>query len=125
MSKKEIFQRNVYNFVLDHLEEIKDSPDRLGFKDYTDMLHQIKTNFEIAAWAFLKLMDWGLKENYRKKFTLEKMEDCDYHPIYDFGGQYFTFKSDWSISRLGFSTTWTEVERVTEMIEVTHWREVV
>lgn len=125
MNQKEIFQRNVYNFVLDHLEEIKDSPDRLGFKDYTDMLHQIRTNSEIASWAFLELMDWGLKENYRKKFILEKMEDCDYHLIYDFGGQYFTFKSDRSKSGLGLPTTWTEVERVTEMIEVTHWREII
>lgn len=122
MRKKEIFQRNVYNFVLDHLEEIKDSIDSLGFKDYTDMLHQIKTNSEIASWAFLELMDWGLKENYRKKFILEETEDCDYHNIYYFGGQCFTFKPD---SRSGLLTIWAEVERVTEMIEVTHWREII
>ena len=124
MDRKEIFQRNVYNFVLDHLEEVKDSPDRLGFKDYTDMLHQIKTDLNIASWAFLELMDWGLKKNYKKEFIIEETGGQD-HNIYDFGDQRFTFKTAWSDSELGLLTGWIEVKKVTEMIEVTHWKEVI
>lgn len=125
MDRREIFQRNVYNFVLDHLEEIKDSPDKLGFKDYTDMLHQIKIDLSIASWAFLELMDWGLKENYKKSFVIEEIDSHDFHNIYDFNGQKFTFKTDWSDSGLGFPSKWTEVKLVTEKIEVTHWKEVI
>lgn len=125
MDRREIFQRNVYNFVLDHLEEIKDSPNRLGFRDYTDMLHQIKEDLSIASWAFLELMDWGLKKNYKKEFIIEEIDDRDFHNIYEFNGQRFTFKTDWSDSGLGLPTRWTEVKLVTEKIEVTLWREII
>ena len=124
MNRREIFQWNVYNFVLDHLEEIKDSPDRLGFKNYTDMLHQIRTNLDIASWAFRELMAWGLKENYKKGFIIEEMDS--HHTIYNFNGQQFTFKINWSDSGLGgLPTRWTEVKLVTKENEITHWKEVI
>ena len=55
MISKKQFQNFVYNFVKEHISEVKDTYDNLGFKNEKDMLNEIKNYDEVACWAFQEL----------------------------------------------------------------------
>lgn len=105
---KKQFCKDIYDFVKEHIDEVQDSYNYLGFKDSEDMLNQILNDYEIAIWAFLELMNWGLSINYLAKFSIE---DNDDFVIYEFKGHYYKFDYD----------TFKEVEKKTKLIEVIVW----
>ena len=102
---KEQFCKDIYDFVKEHIDEVKDSYDCLGFKDSEDMLDQILNDYEIAVWAFFELMYWGLSINYLAKFSVEVNDNFT---VYEFKGHYYKFDYD----------TFQEVEKKTKLIEV-------
>lgn len=102
------FCEDVHNFVKEHIDEVKDSYDYLGFKDSEDMLNQILNDYDIATWAFFELMNWGLSINYLAKFSIEVDDD---YTVYEFKGHYYKFDYD----------TFVEVEKKTKLIEVAVW----
>lgn len=102
------FCKDVYDFVKEHIDEVNDSYDYLGFKDSEDMLNQIYTDYIVAKWAFFELMYWGMSINYLAKFSIE---DNDDFVIYEFKGHYYKYDYD----------TFKEVEKKTKLIEVIVW----
>lgn len=102
------FCKDIYDFVKEHIDEVKDSYDYLGFKDSEDMLDQILNDYETARWAFFELMDWGLSINYLAKFSIV---DNDDFIVYEFKGHYYKYDYD----------TFKEVEKKTKLIEVVVW----
>lgn len=89
MISKKRFQNFVYNFVKEHISEVKDTYDYLGFKNEKDMLNEIKNNDEVACWAFQELMQWGLKEDYTKQFQVGNLNDIWETPVYKVFDHYF------------------------------------
>lgn len=65
----------MHSFVSEHLDEITDSYESLGFKDSEDMLEQIKSDVTVATWAISELVIHFMQPNYRNKFYAE---DDDY-----------------------------------------------
>ena len=103
----------MYRFVKEHLSEIKDSYENLGFKNEKDMLKQIKTDWDTAFWAMTELCAWRMKGKYLNKFLVSEGEDYN---IYDIGGRFFKkpYFEDWI----------DEVKQVVKMIPVIGWEEV-
>lgn len=89
MNTKKRFQNFVYSFVKEHISEVKDTYDYLGFKNEKDMLKHIKNNEEDACWAFSELMQWGLKEDYTKKYQVGNINDLWGSPVYKLYDEYF------------------------------------
>ena len=79
-----LFCENIYDFVSERINEVKDDYNKLGFKNSDDLLNQIKTDIKIAVWALTELLWWGLKENYTKKtFTVSEFDlDTDTPTVY-------------------------------------------
>ena len=76
----------MYNFVKEHIEEVSKNLslrghtwDYLGAKDSDDLLNQIKSTPDIAAWALTELCYWGMDKNYCKELFTE--EDGVYNCI--------------------------------------------
>jgi hypothetical protein len=103
----------IHRFVKEHLSEIKDSYDSLGFKDEKDMLKQIKNNWETAFWAMTELCAWGMKGNYLDLFLATEGEDYN---IYGIDGRY--------IKKPYFEDGIVEVKQVVKTIKVIGWEEV-
>lgn len=103
----------MYRFVKEHLSEIKDSYENLGFKDEKDMLKQIKTDWEIAFWAMAELCVWGMKGKYSNRSLVSEGEDYN---IYGIGGRFFKkpYHEDGIV----------EVKQVVKTIKVLDWEEV-
>lgn len=80
-------KQKICNIVHDTIKKDKPNIDTpwkdLGFKDFDDMLNQIKTNFQVAIWALTELeyfSDW--ESNFIVDyFTNDKYET----PIYKVG----------------------------------------
>lgn len=79
----------IYNFVKNHYDELKETPEMYGFNNKSDMLGCIKQNEGDAAWAFFELMDWGMKTDYKKDYLVGYMED--YTPVYKIDNVYFAY----------------------------------
>ena len=58
----------MHKFVSEHLNEITDSYEYLGFKDSRDMLKQIKSDVTVATWAISELVIHFMHPNYHDKF---------------------------------------------------------
>ena len=76
--------KSMHRFVKAHLDEVKETPESLGFKSYKDMLSQIKNDWEVAFWAMTELCAWGMKENYLHLFTAY---ECDDFVVYCIGAK--------------------------------------
>lgn len=73
---------NIHLFVLKHIDEITDSYDTLGFKNSSDMLHQIQHNISVALWALTELCWWGLDRDYTsEKFLYDRTNDFDIYTL--------------------------------------------
>lgn len=97
----------IHDFVKEHLGEIKNSYDDLGFKDSEDMLNKIKNNIEEAIWALTELLDWGMSENYTDDFIVDES-------VYKVGEHHFKIVN-WCPYKI------IPVKKVTKLVEVTEW----
>lgn len=100
----------MYQFVKEHINEVKDSYNTLGFLNEHDMLKQIKTDISVAIWALTELCWWGLKENYRDKFIID--ESTSDQIIYSFDNEIFFMIEN----NIAFT-----VRRIKKLIEITTW----
>lgn len=89
MISKKRFQNFVYNFVKEHISEVKETYDNLGFNNEKDMLNKIKNNEVDACWAFQELMQWGLREDYTKQYQVGNLKDMWESPVYKVYDYYF------------------------------------
>lgn len=103
----------MWRFVKSHTEEIKNSYEDLGFKNKTDMLNSIKTDWHTAFWALTELCAWGMKEKYLNLFLVTEGEDYN---IYGIGGRF--------IKKYYHEDGIVEVKQVGKMIPVIDWEEV-
>lgn len=76
--KKELCEV-MYNFVEKHIEEVARNLslrgymwDYLGAKNEDDLLDQIKSTPDIAAWALTELCSWGMDKDYCKELFTEE-----------------------------------------------------
>lgn len=85
----------MHSFVSEHLDEITDSYESLGFKDSEDMLEQIKSDVTVAAWAICELVIHFMRPNYRDKFYVD--DDYFVFQFKDSEGniRYFTLQDDY------------------------------
>lgn len=122
---KEKFQEVVLNFTKEHSDEIRDTWDYLGFRDYGDMLEKIQNDFNVAVWAFTELFSWGLKRNYRNElFTASLPENFDSDPIVykitDLTGETIYFRLE-SFDTWNLNYEIVEMTEITEYVKVTKW----
>lgn len=135
MSIKELLCSEIHKFVKEHIDEVENKKnfwggnqtyDELGFENRDDMLKQIKKDPEIALWALTELMVWGMSKTHDKKvtnycyqlFVEEETEDGEVY--YKIGNRYFVA----DFSYLGPDTI-KEVKKVTKLIEVNTWEDMI
>ena len=103
----------MFRFVKEHLSEIKDSYENLGFKDEKDMLKQIKTDWDTAFWAMTELCAWGMTKKHLDEFLVPEAENYN---IYNVGNRFFKkpYHEDGIV----------EVKQVVKTIKILDWEEV-
>lgn len=69
---EQLFCTNIHDFVKSNIDKITDTWEYLGFKDGEDMLTQLLTDIDVAAWALTELLWWGMDKNY----TALEFEEC-------------------------------------------------
>lgn len=112
----------MHYFVKEHIAEITDTYDDLGFKNEKDMLSQIKLKPDVAAWALTELCTWGLSDDYASKcflcdtFTNDHDYVIEIFKLNDGDKERYCRIEDYGIV--------IEVNKVTKMIEVTRWEEI-
>lgn len=114
----EIICNTLHDFVKEHINEVKDSYENLGFKDAEDILYQIKNDIQVAVWALQELLDWGMSKNYTDLFVINPLEDT--YPVYKIGDCFFKVKNDWD----SVCYKVVPVKKVTKTIKVTEWEEI-
>lgn len=69
----------MYNFVKEHIEEVVKNLtlrghtwDYLGATDSEDLLDQIKSTPDVAAWALTELCAWGMDKDYCSELFTEE-----------------------------------------------------
>ena len=135
MKIEKLICKEIHKFVKEHIEEVENkltiwcnrkTYQELGFKNRTDMLKQIKNDIEVAVWALQELMVWGMSPNhnrnshdYTKELFTGAISEEENWTIYKVGNpaRYFTTE----YNRDTKTTTITEVNRVTKLVEVTKW----
>lgn len=135
MDIKELLCFVIHKFVKEHIDEVENKKnfwdvnqtyDELGFKNRSDMLEQIKENPEIAFWALTELMVWGMSKTHDKRATdycfllFVADDDGDGNVVYKIGDRFFVashrHKEPFIIK---------EVRKVTKLIKVNTWEDVV
>lgn len=100
---KKVLCETMYDFVKEHINDISETYDTLGFKDEEDMLQQIKSSWDIAYWAMTELLGWGMRKNNkycdyccsnfiaedREEYTIYKIKGRYFKPIITFKGTYY------------------------------------
>lgn len=88
----------MHSFVSEHLDEITDSYESLGFKDSEDMLEQIKSDVTVATWAISELVTHFMRPSYRNKFYFDD-EDYFIFQFMDSEGniRYFTTQDEYPV----------------------------
>lgn len=110
---KQEFCKKVYEFFKDKCDIINGDPERLGFKDWDDMLTQIKNDFRVALWTITELPFWYMPDEYEESIKAGYNEDDDV--VYKLDDMYFTTIDGENI---------TFVKPVTKLVEVTTWEEI-
>lgn len=107
---KQKFCTKVYEFFKDKCDIINETPKRLGFEDWDDMLTQIKSDSSVALWAITELPFWYMPDEYEESIRAGYNEDDE-----------IVYKLD----DMCFITTDAEnitfVKPVTTLVEVTTW----
>lgn len=110
---KQEFCTKVYEFFKDKCDIINEDPKRLEFKDWDDMLTQIKSDFRVALWAITEIPFWYMPDEYEE--SIRAGYNGDDEIVYKLGDMYFITTDAENI---------TFVKPVTKLIEVTTWEEI-
>lgn len=113
-------KQKICNIVYDTIK--KDKPEvcypwkDLGFKDFEDMLNQIKTDIQVAIWALTELEHYS---NWEHNFVIDYTNEEYETPIYKVGDITFMvecspYDGDYIITPLKY-TTKTVVKHVWEV----------
>ena len=86
----------------------------LGFKNFKDMLNQIKTNIQVALWALTELEHFS---DWESDFVEDLMNDDYYEPIYKIND--FTF--DVGMSPINGEYIILPMKKVTKTVVQTFW----
>jgi hypothetical protein len=121
----------MYRFVGDKINELKPrtwgQEDWYGFKDKSDMMTSIKTNWQDAAWALTELCHWGFdKMYYNSCFVVDNLSDefeTPIHCIVDDDGNKRYFKLEYSSNRDELFSSIIEIARVVKLVEQVVWEE--
>lgn len=107
------FCTKVYEFFKDKCDIINETPERLEFKDWDDMLTQIKSDLRVALWAITELPFWYMPDEYEESIRAGYNEDDEI--VYKLDDMYFITIDLENI---------TFVKPVTKLVEVTTWEEI-
>lgn len=108
----EQFRNFIYDFIKDHINEIKYKASDLGFTRKLKMINCIKKNNNDALWAFTELMYWGMSHNYSEEFIVGHLDDEFNTPVYKWDNYYFIIECEKDKYSL------KEVEYITKTIKV-------
>lgn len=105
--------KSMHRFVKAHLDEVKETPESLGFKSYKDMLSQIKNDWAVAFWAMTELCAWSMNGNYGILFLCG---EYDSYNVYGICKRYFKkpYHEDGIV----------EVKQVVKTVKVIDWEEI-
>lgn len=106
----------VYEAVKKYKPNVDTPWKDLGFKDFEDMLNQIKTNFQVAIWALTELEHYS---DWEHDFVVDTTNDDYEIPIYKvdditFMVEFPPYDGDYIITPLKY-TTKTIVKHVWEV----------
>ena len=95
----------IHDAIKKYKPEINTSWKDLGFKDFEDMLNQIKTNFQVAIWALTELEYYS---DWESGFVVDLTDDYE-TPIYKVGDITFMvqlplYDGDYIITPLRYTT---------------------
>lgn len=107
---KQEFCTKVYEFFKDKCDVINETPKRLGFEDWDDMLTQIKSDSQVALWAITELPFWYMPDEYEESIRAGYDENDDV--VYKLDNMYFITVDGENI---------TFVKPITTLVEVTTW----
>ena len=108
---KQEFCTKVYEFFKDKCDIINEDPKRLEFKDWDDMLTQIKSSFQVALWAITEIPFWYMPDEYEGSIRAGYNEDDDI--VYKLDDMYFITTQ--------YADDVIFVKPVTKLVEVTTW----
>ena len=115
----------MYNFVKEHIDELKDTYEVFGFKDKEDMLNKIKNDINVAYWALTELCWWGMANNYAQThFERDELwyDDNNLKVIYKIADKHYRFDGDYVHDNTIMIPI--EVKKITRMVEQTDWIDV-
>jgi len=122
---------SMYNFVKEHVDEVTEKKDifghdvtydDLGFKSKSDMLSQIKNDADIAYWALTELLVWGLAKDYcREQFVYEETDTFTVFKLKDNECERYLICN----YELHKPIEIKEVRKVTKLVEVNTWEDMV
>ena len=101
----------VYNFFRDKCDKIIETPERLSFESWDDMLTQIKNDFDVALWAITEIPYWYMPDEYFD--SIQAGYDADDNIVYKLDDLCFITNHDTSDIIL--------VKSVTKLVEITTW----
>lgn len=104
----------VHDAVKKDRPETNTSYKDLGFKDFDDMLHQIKTDFQTALWALSELESFFYWEN---PFIIDTTDDDYAQDIYQVGEFNFIIE----LQEDPFCWKLIPMKKETKMVEKTFW----
>ena len=124
--------KSMYNFVRIHIDEVTEKKDifgnnvtydDLGFKSKSDMLSQIKNDTDIAYWALTELLVWGLAKDYcRWLFVAEETDTFTVFRLFDSDENERYLICNYDLHK---PIEIKEVKKVTKLVEVTTWEDMV
>ena len=124
--------KSMYNFVKIHIDEVTEKKDifgrnetfeNLGFKDADDMLLQIRNDSDIAYWALTELLVWGLAKDYcRWLFVAEETDTFTVFRLFDSDENERYLICNYDLHK---PIEIKEVKKVTKLVEVTTWEDMV
>ena len=133
---KKLLCETMYKFVKEHIDEVENKKNfwdknqtygELGFKNRSDMLKQIKNDYEIAFWSLTELLSWGMSKSHDKKSTdychlfIEEEKD-DGTIVYKVKNRFFVaYPIHEDGSKFPTRTEIKEVHKVTKLVKVCEW----
>jgi hypothetical protein len=120
MDIKQFVCAAAYEFLKKHYNEIKDTPEELGFKNKADFLNSVKNNHFEAIWCIREVFTWGMDKDYCIELFIENEEQSVYKATYNGETRYYQLDFDDNYEVSDFN----EVVKTTKMIEVTEYKSI-
>lgn len=104
----------IYEFFKDKCDKISETPKYFEFKNWEDMLTQIKNNFNIALWAITEIPYWYMPDEYFESIKAGYDENDDL--VYKVDDIYFITTQ--------YCNDAIFVKPVTKLVEVKTWEKI-